>query len=278
MNLKALTATDGLSAGAWIAERTTRAVGTVDGCIPNCFDAYARILHPAMSSDGLPVSWAHVGGILNRSVHSLVQWHALVGSADPFNLHGSEWDGEDPPRGDFPANQSETLRQILTGHTNGSAHCFFGLWTGWQWVEAGNIRINAKYLGKGDRGRAYVRASQNADAARVAFSSIDLNHPHLRLLGRDYLVLVGPLSASAQIGDPDGLNGFTRHSPNLIWPADRSWFVSSEIDFDSTLVGGSGDLIDDILNAKELEAWSIRSGDLLTYEADHLNRTGEDEK
>jgi hypothetical protein len=47
-------------------------------------------------------------------------------------------------------------------------------------------------------------------------------------------------------------------APNLIWPADRSWYVASEYDLDSTLVGCSRHLADAILAAPELEVWRGR--------------------
>jgi hypothetical protein len=43
-------------------------------------------------------------------------------------------------------------------------------------------------------------------------------------------------------------------SPNLWWPADRSWCIASEIDLPWTYVGGSEELITAVLDAAELEA------------------------
>lgn len=54
-----------------------------------------------------------------------------------------------------------------------------------------------------------------------------------------------------------------RHAPNLIWPADRSWLVASEVDFDSTLVGGNAELIDTIVESPKLEAWQVEPTDSL---------------
>jgi hypothetical protein len=60
-------------------------------------------------------------------------------------------------------------------------------------------------------------------------------------------------------------------SPNLFWPADRSWCVASEIDFDSTLVGGSRDLVDAVLAHPGLEVWPVSAGDSLAWDADTIN-------
>lgn len=60
-------------------------------------------------------------------------------------------------------------------------------------------------------------------------------------------------------------------SPNIFWPTDRAWCVASEIDFDSTLVGGSQALIEDLVNSSRLEALMIQPGDALHDHADQVN-------
>jgi hypothetical protein len=64
-------------------------------------------------------------------------------------------------------------------------------------------------------------------------------------------------------------------SPNIFWPADRTWCVASEIDFDSTLVGGSARLIEAILNTPELDTWPVGPDDSLAYDADKINHVPE---
>jgi hypothetical protein len=57
----------------------------------------------------------------------------------------------------------------------------------------------------------------------------------------------------------------------MIWPADRSWLVASEVDFDSTLVGGSAALIEAIVDSPKLEAWRVEPTDSLAEDADKVN-------
>ena len=71
--------------------------------------------------------------------------------------------------------------------------------------------------------------------------------------------------------EPDPTDPFWREAPSLIWPADRSWFVASEVDFDSTLVGGSRALIDDLLGTPWLEVLEVRPETKLTAFSDKLN-------
>ena len=57
----------------------------------------------------------------------------------------------------------------------------------------------------------------------------------------------------------------------LIWAADRSWWLTTDIDLDSTYIGGSARLIESVLAADKLEAWPAQPEDDVTWEADRLN-------
>lgn len=92
------------------------------------------------------------------------------------------------------------------------------------------------------------------------------------LPGRDYLVLIGPLQAVTRLGYARQQGGFEQRSPNLLWPADHAWFVASEVDFDSTLVGGTSDLIDALVRSRDLDAWPVGANDSLACDGDTVNR------
>ncbi len=47
--------------------------------------------------------------------------------------------------------------------------------------------------------------------------------------------------------------------------------MASEIDFDSTLVGGSTQLIDDVLQSPALDSWPVQPDDSLAADADRVN-------
>jgi hypothetical protein len=113
-------------------------------------------------------------------------------------------------------------------------------------------------------------------------------------MGRDHIVLAGPLSAVDQIvrdwskpspsrvtlvfatgdGSPPELDPswqLSREAPHLIWPADQSWLVCSEVDFDSTLVGGSAELIKAIVASADCEACHVEPTSSLSAGADKIN-------
>ena len=64
---------------------------------------------------------------------------------------------------------------------------------------------------------------------------------------------------------------FDPQSPSLLWPVDRSWCLATEIDFDSTLIGGPRELIDALLQQPDLEAWPVTATDDLSVDGDLVN-------
>ncbi len=197
-----------------------------------------------------------------------MQWHALVGSADPLDMTGSLWPGGDPQRGNLVPEVLAHLCHALADHTATPERCFFCLWEGWGWIHGGPVRpAVARRSGAG------AAPVSSGDPIALAFSAEELKRPRLRLPNRDYLLLAGSLEAALQIGDWYGpaAFAFASQSPNLFWPTDRAWCVASEIDFDSTLVGGTIELVDAILQAPEFDSWRVQPGDSLAHDADRVN-------
>jgi hypothetical protein len=205
-----------------------------------------------------------------------MQWHALLGISDPEQLggsyeldspNGSNWMGQDPATGEMNLNELDSLCEILASYTAEPGCCYFGLCTIQGW--------------------------------RDFFSPDDLK-PLLKLSkGREYVVLTGPLSAVGQITRDSPNQESSRQTtfsawqddepppkaqceqvlrdvPNLIWPRDHSWFLISEVDFDSTLVGGDAKLIKTILESPQLEVWPVDEADSLAADGDKINVSGQD--
>ena len=255
-----LQVTDGASSGAWVKPGLGGEFGAVTLQVPEGFEAYARVFHPADDLDGNPVTWGRVAKFCGTTPHSEMQWHAIVGLPRYEDLENSRWPGQEPNIGEMDISTLDALCEVLTAHTEDPAHCFFGLCAIESWEDA---------FGK--------------DELR--------GHRLLKLpMGRDHIVLEGPLSAVDQIVDErSGGLTFTeggskpseeetaevfkplRASPNLIWPADHSWLVASEVDFDSTLVGGSAELIEAIVASPALEALQVEPTTSLAEGADKIN-------
>lgn len=181
-----------------------------------------------------------------------MQWHAIAGTlAGAARRPGTVvWDGSEPEEGNLGREALPKLCAVLARHTPTREVCYFALWEGYGWLPGS--------------------PSASPDFP-TSFPAEAMNNPRLHHPGRNYLLFSGPLEAATKIGwyFPDGW--FAMQSPNLFRPADRSWCVATEIDFDSTIVAGSSRLIADILAEPTLETWPIALTDLLTYDADALN-------
>jgi len=252
----------------------TGAVGTVTGTVPAGFDAYVRICHPAWDGDGHWASWSRVAEATGRRAHALMQWHAVVGSRDHDNMEGSLWPGDDPERGNVAPHVLGPLCELLAGHTGTADDCHFCLWDGYGEVHGGAAVavVCARPIDGPDSPPAALGGP--GEPVPPAFSAEELRRPRVHLAHRDYLLLAGPLSAALRIGRRLGPDWFEAQSPNLFWPADRAWCVASEIDFDSTLVGGTAELANAILAAPALDAWAVGPDDALTFDADRVNTFG----
>ena len=68
----------------------------------------------------------------------------------------------------------------------------------------------------------------------------------------------------------DGPSGGGRCA-NLIWPRDRSWCIAAEIDWDSTLVACSTEIVDQLLADTRLETFEVGYHDDLSWYGDLLN-------
>lgn len=255
------------SPGGWIAPRLGGEFGAVTLAVPSGYAAYARICHPATDGEDAPVTWSRVARATGRTAHPLMQWHALIGSPDHLNFKGSLWPGGDPELGNLGGHSLEVLCGLLGENTTDAEHCFFAVWDGWGWVHGGGGRIELVRPGLVGTGSG----SEPVECAPAAFSADELSRPRLMLPGREYVLLSGPLSVAGKIGDPGGSGGFEPRSPNLFWPSDHVWCVASEIDFDSTLVAGTTDLIGAILDEPRLDAWPVGPEDSLAYDADRIN-------
>lgn len=239
--------------GNWIVERLHPFAQDVGSLVPEGFAAYARVLHP-LDSGGYGASrWAKVAARNGRIAHPVMQLHRIscrVGDPEPNwqqPAPGVSW-------GSLPAEELQALASVLGRHTSASAVCWFGVWQGYGQLHGSPAVVRLSSTGQG------------GDVPGIAPPEV-LAGPRLRAPGREYLVLWGPLSSALTL--QASLGG---QSPNLWWPADRTWCVATEIDLAWTYVGGSAALIADLLADQRLEAWPAESSDQFTYDSDLPNR------
>lgn len=239
MNAARLTWSADVAVADWIGPRLGPFGGWVGSVVPRGFQAYARV-HPIDSNR----TWADVCVETGAHAHALMQWNEISRRQD----RTGRTDGEDPREGDLVFPALELLCRALQPLT-GDQRCWFALWEGYGWINgavAGLRREQTRGFGSRER------------------PAQTLDNPKVVLPNRAYHLFSGELTAALTMGWD------TPQSPSLFWPADRSWCVATEIDFDSTLVGGTRALIDGVM-ASALEVWEVRPNDLLAYDADLFN-------
>jgi hypothetical protein len=225
-----------VTAADWIGPRLGRFGSGVGGVIPSGFEAYARILHPASDPAHELVRWGDVAEAAGAVEHPLMQFHSLVGLAEPaYQIKTPLWTGSSPSAGDLEPDSLEALLDVLGRHTETPSECWFCLWEGYGWINASQRR-------------------------------------HIDLPQRAYLLYEGPLGAALEMGHSPTPEWFLPQSPNIFWPADQAWCVATEIDLPYTYVGGSRDLIDELLIDVRLEVWESQLTDPVAYDTDELNR------
>ncbi|WP_432483482.1 hypothetical protein [Kineococcus esterisolvens] len=260
------------SVGDWIAPRLRGGFGAVCRTVPSGYATYARVLHPVDPRPAAePTTWAGVCERTGRTAHALMQWEAITTPAAGAELPTSRegrWGEVRVERGSLHPRVLEALLDVLapfTGDRTGQQECYQALWEGWGWLTGASALVLAFSEGPGPHAPEPVPATP-PDVLEEA-----LNAPRLPLPGRDHVLLTGPLHAALATGHQVTDDWFSPQSPNLLWPADRSWCLASEIDFDSTLIGGPAQLIDAILAAPAVEAWAVGEDDDLSSFGDHLN-------
>lgn len=207
----------------WIVDGLGQAL-RVGGVIPAGFERHARILHPGWRvEDGVrtPVRWADMAERSGRPSHRLSHWSELSGMPliDEPAIEAIVSAGgvviDRPDEGRLPEAVAKPLREVLARHVMPSESCWFGVWTGFASPYKPEIPTT---------------------------SSIDAGF-------REWDLFKGPIDAV-------GFQFFQRenYTANVIWPNRRTWFVSTDIDLETTYVGGSAALIGELLEAQGLEA------------------------
>jgi hypothetical protein len=77
--------------------------------------------------------------------------------------------------------------------------------------------------------------------------------PFVRVPHRQYYLFTGPLGRTGRAFRFD----VWEQSPSMWWPADRAWFVATEVDGYSTYVGGTTACVEAVLADPVLEALTV---------------------
>lgn len=204
----------------------------VGAFMPDTFDGYVRILHPAGGRGGehRGLRWSDLAGRLSRPLDPETQFTELAdgdGYAHPILGDVA------PLAGSLPLHALDALTRILEPWIEEGDDCWFAMWDGngtwWKGAHGGDGRFD-------DERDGVLKAT-----------------PRIRTQQRRYFLMRGPIRSVLGLFEAAG-----GHSPAMWWPERRSWLVSTEVDAYSSYLGGPSELIADLLRADELECLPSR--------------------
>ena len=255
--LDELSETNWFDLDSWLGIGSTK----VTSVVPKGFASYVRVLHPASGPSTL-VPWSEVARTTGRTMHPLAQWDRISPAGD----WETRWDS--PPQGAPPLELLTELVSTLQPFTPAAGDCFFAIWDGWGQLHRDSI-ASATSGSAGEPSDTATSLSQFVSDREVEAQS----YPRFELepgSGRRYLLDTGALAMVLEISD---CSVFEHPGVPVAtwWPKDHSWFVASDIDFDSTLIGGTQEICHKLLGKEQLEALEIPPDGVLSEDGDTIN-------
>jgi hypothetical protein len=252
---------------------------------------------------GAPTTWTEAAAVFGTELHGTAQWNRIVrrGGGDPG---AREWDtviGPDgreysaPEEGRLDAAQLAAAAEHLAAFTTTPDEVCVGLWDGWGGVVGffGETpsRATLTFTADDDADVAVRHTQMLERSIHDPFNNV-FRKPvwqpgllpdevsrgaRLELPQRTHVLFTGSIR---ELADPSWAetvpwaetNPEWTQSPSLVWPADRAWVLVTEVDFDSTIVGGSAELVRAICTDPRIEARAVREGAELGWDADEVNR------
>lgn len=295
-----------VSRGEWLRPMENEPLGSILSVVPRGFEAYARLFHPVGRDrprdtgtwrgvdplthfDGVGdigavleterATWADVARAFGTTMHAEAQFARLArsdyGDADGV-IDADGWRYSNAEEGRLDPVCLAGASAVLARHTTTPDAGIAAIWEGW-----GGLVSSA--------GVAYLRfeagedvpAPENRDSKPGSgLLRRDIaNGPRFDLhgnTGRHYVLFEAGANDLADAAWPGRApwvgEVMWAQSPSILWPDDHSWVLATEIDFDSTLIAGSTELIRELVRTPGLEVLPIRSDADLTWDGDSLNR------
>lgn len=224
----------------WLNARMDGGYSSPQLMVGRGFEAYARVFHPpGATPSGVVYRWAEIANANGRVVHPGMQWDAVAAEVgEVAGERQSFWSDRSPTAGHLESEELTTLIHLLESFTNTPDDCVFAVSTAWSWVNEIDVAV-----------------------PRVVMPNDE-----------SYVLFCGTLQSALALGQYGPSDAFHAQSPNLFWPGDHSWCVSTDVDFDSTVVGGTYGLVDALVKLSDLEALQVSPTQRLDAHGDHLNR------
>jgi hypothetical protein len=220
----------------------------VTGAVGSGFDGYARLLHPLDDKPGSQ-TWASVAAANGRAIHPSVEWKG-IGAKHPLDVPRG-WPGS--PSRNLPTWALEALCAILARHTSTPETCYFAL------SEHSNPLASRSITYR------YARGVQTPGPAPVEWQldptapvythEISLHKQETHYL--KYYLYEGHVGDAVRIGHWPDDRRFYSQTPDSFWPTDHAWRARTGSFSDSTIIGGSRHLIDELCASETLEVLQI---------------------
>jgi len=228
----------------WVKRRLDDpSTGTVSSIVPAGFEAYARLLHPVETAQhgARLVRWREVANWGNQSVTAQSQWLSIAMPQYRPKLP-RPWSSQGPMKGTLSPDDAHVLAAIAGEFTDSPQRCWCCIWDGFGWWSRSWL------LPPG-------HVATSSPPMPIPFEAREW--PKVRTQYRNYFLYEESLKDSFM----DAVELLEGHSPNLWWPSDHAWCVSTEIDLDSTYVAGSRSFIDAVIESEGLEAFEVGPDD-----------------
>ncbi|MFS0865992.1 hypothetical protein AB3M83_01485 [Microbacterium sp. 179-B 1A2 NHS] len=249
-----------------------------------------------------PARWSEAADAFGTVFHPTAQWDRLVRAGDRGaqveSADGRWWNA--PMDGTLPSDTVPVLAEHLAAHTSAPHDGYVALWEGHGGL-VGHLGVGPSrtFFQPGDPhdpalqrhnemlGRS-VRDVWNNVFRKSTWQDGLLSReisegPRFALPGRSHVLFRGGV---ADLARPDWVlhvpwrdriaegHGFdpAAISPGILWPDDRAWVLVTDVDHDSTIVGGPAELVAALVADPRLEAVEVAEGIALTDDADEINR------
>lgn len=265
---------------------------------------WSAFLEARPEIDDERVSWAETARSFGTTMHVLAQWQGIVGARHGEGEDGPRdaagWRYADPQPGLLEADLVAAVAETLAAHTSTPDEGFVAVWDGWGGVVGGMGYGPSRVLYASSDGSGSPDPRHEeflGHAARDTLNDV-FRKPtwqpgilsdeisrgaRLGLPNRDHVLFRG---GASELADPAWVlrapwrdtapvgQGFAprAESPSLVWPDDHAWVLVTEVDYDSTIVTGSPELVRELCADPRLEALPIREGADLGWSADEVNR------
>ena len=136
-----------MSPAAWLVERLHPFAQDVGSVIPEGYEAYARVFHPAMGPDGKRRRWRDIAAANGRIVHPEMQLH-MIDRPSGTRLPSDYRQRSGYDSGSLPVPERQILVEMLRSATSTPDGCWFCVWEGFGGLDDDGVDARVEVPGR----------------------------------------------------------------------------------------------------------------------------------